>query len=464
MWVVVHFLKDDSVEAVPSTWYNNGTCAWPNKTINAVRAIQKRTLPNKLEFQWLNARKLGSMSDSYEEAKRKANIAQVSSDVSEIEQKETRKKRAKVVESSPSPSPKKSKSKLKEISFIKPLEVFKNKKVNPAYDEDSLSINSFDDNDKDPDFILKSPDICEITSPIGKIRVESMSDSKLIQNKKTELSSNSLSMNDVHKYSTSSTSKPQKVNAKKNLFNDSQLFSSPIKLQQNMDISPSYKITNLEFSSDFSLGQGTNNQLKRFENTVKNNNLDGLMSTADFQKHVLSVLTHLRFEVNNMASTQQIMATNIEVLMGNANKTLINSSFNNDINNFDINEIFPIETDVALEEFESKIKTNENDFRRVLIRKLCLLVTTKSLGDSVRRIMSRMFHDNILQQYSTYGFKKKRRFASLESYRIVIDILRTHVKYEMTPEKDIDHEIGTWLAHAHFRIKKKILKDSNKNN
>jgi len=25
----------------------------------------------------------------------------------------------------------------------------------------------------------------------------------------------------------------------------------------------------------------------------------------------------------------------------------------------------------------------------------------------------------------------------------------------MTPEKEIDHEIGTWLAHAHFRIKKK---------
>ena len=62
------------------------------------------------------------------------------------------------------------------------------------------------------------------------------------------------------------------------------------------------------------------------------------------------------------------MTTNIEVLMGNANKTLINSSFNNDINNFDINEIFPIETDVALEEFESKIKFNENDFRRVLVR------------------------------------------------------------------------------------------------
>uniref|UniRef100_A0A2S2P5W4 Uncharacterized protein n=1 Tax=Schizaphis graminum TaxID=13262 RepID=A0A2S2P5W4_SCHGA len=111
----------------------------------------------------------------------------------EVELKETRKQRAKVVECSP--SLKKSKSKLKERSLLTPPKVFKNKKMN-LYDEDSLSIHSFHDNDKDPDFILKSPDICEISSPIGKIRVESISDSKLINNKKTELNSTSKSMTD----------------------------------------------------------------------------------------------------------------------------------------------------------------------------------------------------------------------------------------------------------------------------
>lgn len=88
----------------------------------------------------------------------------------------------------------------------------------------------------------------------------------------------------------------------------------------------------------------------------------------DFQKHILSALTHIKFEVNNLASTQQIMATNIEVLMGNANKTLLSSSLNNGVNNFEINDIFPIEMDVDFEEFESRIKTNENDFRRLLVR------------------------------------------------------------------------------------------------
>lgn len=67
MWVVVHFTIDNSVEAVPITWYNNddGTCAWPNKTVNPVRSIQKMTLPNKLEFKWLKARKLGSVCGIY---------------------------------------------------------------------------------------------------------------------------------------------------------------------------------------------------------------------------------------------------------------------------------------------------------------------------------------------------------------------------------------------------------------
>lgn len=65
MWYVIHFPKDNSVEAVPSTWYKNGNCAWPNKPINAVRAIQKRIQPNTLDFQWFKARKLGSFYGNY---------------------------------------------------------------------------------------------------------------------------------------------------------------------------------------------------------------------------------------------------------------------------------------------------------------------------------------------------------------------------------------------------------------
>ncbi|CAH1731979.1 unnamed protein product [Aphis gossypii] len=143
--------------------------------------------------------------------------------------------------------------------------------------------------------------------------------------------------------------------------------------------------------------------------------------------------------------------------MGNANKTLLSSSFNNDVNNFEINDIFPIEMDVHHEEFESKIKNNENDFKSLLLQ---LKVWEIQFDVSCQECFTIIFYKSILLM----DLKKKKRFASLESYRIIIDILHTHVKYEMTPEKEIDHEIGTWLAHAHFRIKKKMISDTNKNN
>lgn len=61
MWIVVHFLNEDSVEAVPETWYqkHDKTCAWPLNKHLVKRLIEKRTYPNNLDFQWVPARTLG---------------------------------------------------------------------------------------------------------------------------------------------------------------------------------------------------------------------------------------------------------------------------------------------------------------------------------------------------------------------------------------------------------------------
>lgn len=38
---------------------------------------------------------------------------------------------------------------------------------------------------------------------------------------------------------------------------------------------------------------------------------------------------------------------------------------------------------------------------------------------------------------------------------LISDTLRTrHVKYEMTPDKEIDSDVGIWLAYAQFKLKK----------
>jgi len=33
VWSVVHFTDEDTVEAVPSTWYENQNCFWPPKAL-----------------------------------------------------------------------------------------------------------------------------------------------------------------------------------------------------------------------------------------------------------------------------------------------------------------------------------------------------------------------------------------------------------------------------------------------
>lgn len=61
MWIVNHFLDEDSIESVPETWYHkkSKTCAWPITKNSAKRLIEKRAYPNKLEYNWLPARILG---------------------------------------------------------------------------------------------------------------------------------------------------------------------------------------------------------------------------------------------------------------------------------------------------------------------------------------------------------------------------------------------------------------------
>lgn len=63
MWSVVEFIDDNSVEVVPSYWLNKNKCAWPKK--NSKKFIQRKTKPNEIEFDFLQARKLGKYRGMY---------------------------------------------------------------------------------------------------------------------------------------------------------------------------------------------------------------------------------------------------------------------------------------------------------------------------------------------------------------------------------------------------------------
>lgn len=67
MWIVVHFLNEDTVEAVPDIWYQrkNKLCAWPLKSKNYKKLIEKKDYPNEENYEWLPARILGRQYGNY---------------------------------------------------------------------------------------------------------------------------------------------------------------------------------------------------------------------------------------------------------------------------------------------------------------------------------------------------------------------------------------------------------------
>lgn len=57
-WNVVHFLQENSVEAVPSEWYNDKLkkCAWPKDRSKIKIYIEKQRQVNTYEFNFYAAR------------------------------------------------------------------------------------------------------------------------------------------------------------------------------------------------------------------------------------------------------------------------------------------------------------------------------------------------------------------------------------------------------------------------
>lgn len=57
---IVHFFDDNTVETVPGHWVDkkHGTCAWPKKYKTASRLIEKKCMPNEIEFTYLKSREL----------------------------------------------------------------------------------------------------------------------------------------------------------------------------------------------------------------------------------------------------------------------------------------------------------------------------------------------------------------------------------------------------------------------
>jgi len=66
MWSVVSFDDENTVECVPSFWFKNNACAWPNKNLkNYKKAVEHRYNPNNFEYDYFKARLLSTDISTY---------------------------------------------------------------------------------------------------------------------------------------------------------------------------------------------------------------------------------------------------------------------------------------------------------------------------------------------------------------------------------------------------------------
>jgi len=78
-----------------------------------------------------------------------------------------------------------------------------------------------------------------------------------------------------------------------------------------------------------------------------------------------------------------------------------------------------------------------------------------SIGDTVRQMLSKLFHNTLLSEYSYIGQKNKKRFQSLKANNIIFEAIRKIKKFEKASDMEIEYPIKQYLAGAKFREEKK---------
>jgi len=85
----------------------------------------------------------------------------------------------------------------------------------------------------------------------------------------------------------------------------------------------------------------------------------------EFQKYVVNTLSTIKYDLNCCVSTNQQINANMNTLLENLNKNTQTSD--DGFNDYDLNDIFPIESLEALQEFEFKLQQNENNFKTIIV-------------------------------------------------------------------------------------------------
>ncbi|CAH1732122.1 unnamed protein product [Aphis gossypii] len=465
---IVHFFDDETVEAIPSFWMKGKFCAWPKNNLFIKKFIEKKMGVNEKEFKLLKARVLSKGIKTLEHARKLAEEARYRSDFSADESFID-----KASNNQYSPTLSNSSMPLFEVDF-------ENEDQHQSHytKKDKISTSQ-----KKIRWSLSPQEKKSWSSPKKKGWSPSPQKLKLAKTQPITLNS---------KFSLKSTSREVlKVSSNKqfqfNQNDNEQTPSSALKKNSGIKNPVSRKILfdnksdderdilnddtkndNLdELFLNKPIGQNTNNGSTKEKGlairnttpnpteTVHNNKNDLLQS----QNHLLRHITFLKYELKQILNNQAIILDKFDQMEKYFDQNSLNNNVMNIDNAVDFSDCpLPIDNIYDLQTFEDKISGDQN-YKNQLIIELSHM-GGKNVKSVVKRLMSKLFSDSLLSEFSYTGKKGKKKFSSLFICSVIFDAIKKQIKFKTTPLNEVEDIIKYILAQSPFNLKRQLKKNT----
>eukprot|EP00102_Acyrthosiphon_pisum_P019491 XP_016656701.1 PREDICTED: uncharacterized protein LOC107882615 [Acyrthosiphon pisum] len=189
-----------------------------------------------------------------------------------------------------------------------------------------------------------------------------------------------------------------------------------------------------------------------FSRPIGHNNL------LQSQNQQLRNITFLKYELKQVLSNQTVILHKLDQM----EKYLEQNSFNKpvmEVNSVDFSDCpLPIDNTYDLQTFEDKI-SGDQSYKNQLITELSH-IGGKNVKSVVKKLMSKLFSDSLLAEYSYTGKKGKKKFSSLFICSVIFDSIKKQIKFKSTPLNEVEDIIKYILAQSPFSLKRQLLKNT----
>ncbi|XP_060858683.1 uncharacterized protein LOC132936038 isoform X2 [Metopolophium dirhodum] len=185
------------------------------------------------------------------------------------------------------------------------------------------------------------------------------------------------------------------------------------------------------------------------QNCTTPNMIPNVSGSNDTLKKILSVVLKIKYDIENLTHNQNRIDKMLSDVLTNERSVQEDSVTVNYENDYSV--MLPLHNEDALIEFENKLVNKS--FRLNVVNGLKRLVKN-SLASTIKQMVRTIFDDELLQNYSYVGQKKKKIFSSLASCAIIFETVRSMKLFQDVPNSSIETPIKIYIAGAAFRKKK----------